>query len=178
MTLAVAAAVPTTSAVGCCNGAGDPVIHWSSDGGGPAMPAMPARLPRSKLGTWKPPSSLEQVTAPPTTTPPAFTALPPNQSQPMLVTSNLDPATHHRRRLARASLTTRHLLPFVLGARHSPSNVLSRRVARPTISRPSSARLISANKSRSFLRGPPCDSFGLDMTLGHSQSSASSVLVH
>jgi len=142
------------------------------------MPAMPARLPRSKLGTWKPPSSLEQVTAPPTTTPPAFTALPPNQSQPMLVTSNLDPATHHRRRLARASLTTRHLLPFVLGARHSPSNVLSRRVARPTISRPSSARLISANKSRSFLRGPPCDSFGLDMTLGHSQSSASSVLVH
>lgn len=151
-----------------------------------ARHARHARPPPA-LQTWKPPSSLEQVTAPPTTTP-AFTALPPNQSQPMLVTSNLDPATHHRRRLARASLTTRHLLPFVLGARHSPSNVLRYlgQSPRPTNIRPGSAQLLSANKSRSILRGPRCDSFGSYMTLAFtglrlvrlSALSAESHLIH
>lgn len=184
VTLAVAAAVPTTSAVGCCNGAGDPVIHWSSDGGGPAMPAMPARLPRSKLGSLPHHWSKSLLHPPPPRL--SLPSRPINRSPCSSPPTSIRPLT-----IVGASLvphTTRHLLPFVLGARHSPSNVLRYlgQSPRPTNIRPGSAQLLSANKSRSILRGPRCDSFGSYMTLAFtglrlvrlSALSAESHLIH
>lgn len=169
--------------VGCCNGAGDPVIHWSRDGGGPAMPAMPARLPRSKLGSlphhWRtslfhpPPPRLSLLSRPINRSP---CSSPPTSIRPLtIVGASLVPHS--------PPVTCS---PLSWGLVTVPPMSYLGESPRPTNIRPSSAQLLSANKSRSILRGRRCDSFGSDMTLActglrlvrHSALSAETHLIH